>query len=201
MEEGAYFHYMGDRARRILLNKYLLSSLGILALFALALFLMGRVPICKCGYVLLWYGNPVGSGNSQHLSDWYSFSHIIHGFLFYFFLWLVLRRLPLGARFLGALLVETGWELLENTDWVINYYRTETISLDYYGDSIINSVADVLFMALGFFLARRLPVGATVALAVFFELFTLYFIRDNLTLNVLMLLYPLEAVKRWQIGG
>lgn len=139
-------------------------------------------------------------GNSQHLADWYTPSHIIHGFLFYGLAHLVLRGKPLAAKLLLALVIESGWEILENSPVIIDRYRTATISLDYYGDSILNSVMDTVFMALGFFFAARAPVAVTIVIAIFFELFTGWLIRDNLTLNVLMLVYPLEAVKAWQSG-
>ncbi|ESR25632.1 DUF2585 domain-containing protein [Lutibaculum baratangense] len=179
----------------------LIAAAGIVAATALVLHLMGRVPICECGEIRLWYGDAGGPGNSQHLSDWYTFSHVIHGFIFYGALWFLRGRLSLGTRLLLAIGIESAWEIVENTDFIIDRYREQTVSLDYHGDSILNSVSDILFMVAGFFLARRLPVAATVAIAVALEIWVGFMIRDNLTLNVLMLLWPLEAVREWQAGG
>ena len=175
---------------------------AIAAAAALTLYLMGHPLICKCGYVKLWHFDVESAENSQHLIDWYTPSHIIHGFIFYWALWLLSRFVPMsfGMRLVLAVAFEASWEIIENTDFVINHYRELTISLDYYGDSVINSVSDVLFMVLGFFLAARLPVRLTVVIAIALEVFIGAMIRDNLTLNVLMFLWPLDSVLQWQQG-
>jgi Protein of unknown function (DUF2585) len=178
----------------------ILITLGIILVTAAYLLWIGREPICKCGYVKLWHGQVVSSENSQHISDWYTPSHIIHGFLFFGALWLVARRLSFGWRLAIATLVEAAWEIVENSDAVIERYRSVTISLDYYGDSVLNVVADVAAMVLGFWLASKLPVWVTVALIILFEAVTITIIRDGLALNVLMLLYPLDWVAEWQAG-
>ena len=176
-----------------------LTILAVLGMI-LTLWIMGREPICKCGYVKLWHGVVVSAENSQHLSDWYTPSHLIHGFAFYFLLWLFARRLSIGWRLLIATIVEIAWEILENTNAVIERYREVTISLDYYGDSILNSTADVAAMMLGFWMAMRLPVWLVIALTILFEVVTMYVIRDGLALNVIMLLYPLASIAEWQAG-
>lgn len=176
----------------------LLVVVGIILLSAAYLLWIGREPICKCGYIKLWHGQVVSSENSQHISDWYTPSHVIHGFLFYGLLWLVARRLSFGWRLSIATLVEAAWEIVENSDAVIERYRAVTISLDYYGDSVLNVVADIGAMIVGFWLASRLPVWVTVALIVLFEAVTIWLIRDGLALNVLMLLWPLDWVAEWQ---
>lgn len=182
-------------------GKGVLLIAGLILIQAIILYTMGRVPICKCGTVEFWYGDANGAGNSQHLSDWYTFSHIIHGFLLYGLFHLLFPKMPLLTRLALSVGVEMSWEIVENTNFVINRYREGTISLDYDGDSIINSVADTAWMMLGFIMAARLPVWLIVVLALVFELGVGYVIRDNLTLNVIMLIYPLEAIRDWQAAG
>lgn len=171
---------------------------GLIATVACGiLVLMHRPPICTCDRIELWHG-ALDSGNSQHLADWYSLSHIIHGFLFYAAATLLLRRHPLGIRLAAAVAIEAGWEILENSPLIIDRYRTATIALGYSGDSVVNSLSDIGMMTLGFIVAARAPVWLTIVIAVLFELLALAVIRDNLTLNVLMLMWPVEPIRAWQ---
>ena len=179
-------------------NRTTVAAFLFLAATAGILMAMGRPPICTCGEITMW--GPVGPKQSQMLADWYSPSHIVHGLLFYAFLWLVARRWPVERRFLLALVVEAAWEIVENTPMVIDRYREATIALGYTGDSVLNSISDVLMMAVGFLAARRLPLWATILLLLVLELVPLWAIRDNLTLNVWMLLAPSDALRSWQAG-
>ena len=179
-------------------RKAAVPAIAILLAAAAIELAMGRHPICTCGTVDLWVGARDSPKTSQMLSDWYSLSHVVHGLLFYALLWLVLRRWSVGARFLAALLIEASWEVIENTPFVIDRYRETTAALGYSGDSVVNSVSDILMMCLGFLAARKLPVWASILLVIALEAVPLLVIRDNLTLNVWNLLAPNPAVQAWQ---
>jgi hypothetical protein len=178
-----------------------LAAVLIVIAAAAVLLALGRHPICTCGTVEPWVGGRDSPNTSQMLADWYSFSHIVHGLLFYAALWLVARRWPVEWRFLTALLIEAAWEITENTPWIIDRYRHATAALGYNGDSVINSLSDILMMAVGFLAARKLPVWAAIALVILLELIPLYMIRDNLALNIWMLVWPDKAVGAWQAAG
>ena len=184
-----------------------LATAALVALAVAILFAMHRPPICTCGYVELWHGTVQSSGNSQHIADWYSPSHFTHGLIMYCVAWLLWRKFRLfggkPARWALpiAVLVEAAWEVTENTPMIIDRYRAVTVSFGYSGDSIVNSASDIGWMVIGFLVASRLPAWASVALALFLELLTLWIIRDNLTLNVIMLFWPIEAIREWQAAS
>lgn len=182
-------------------RKTVLTVLGIIAVAAAVELVMGRLPLGPDGRFGLWEGNIWSSEQSQRFADPYSLSHIVHGLLFYAVLWLLARRAPMRTRFLAAALFEAGWEVLENSPLIINRYRAVTISLGYTGDSVLNSMSDLLMMMLGFVIASRWRIWASVALVIVFELGMLVAVRDNLTLNILMLVHPIEAIRTWQMAG
>jgi hypothetical protein len=181
--------------------KYTALALTLVALQALVLFLLGQPLIAADGRIKLWEGVVLSPGNSQHITDWYTFSHVLHGFLFYGLVWLVFRRQSVGLRFLMCVGLEAGWEILENTPIVIDHYRKQALAQGYTGDSIVNSVSDNVAMMLGFLAAWRLPVWAVVALGLGMEAFVAYCIRDNLTLNIINLIHGFEAIATWQAGA
>ncbi|HEU4959164.1 MAG TPA: DUF2585 domain-containing protein [Sphingomonas sp.] len=183
------------------MNSWALAALMVAAAAAGIELAMGRSPFCPCGHFALWHGIVQSNENSQQLTDWYSFSHIIHGFLLYGAAWLLLRGASLPARLFAAVSIESAWEVLENSPVIIDRYRAVTMAYGYSGDSVLNSMSDIACMAIGFVLARALPWWATVVIAVLLELFTLAAIRDNLTLNVLMLVAPSAAIRAWQTGA
>ncbi len=180
---------------------YFFSAIVVFALVWLIEYSSGRSVFGPDGRFGWWDGNIWGSENSQRVADAYSFSHIIHGILFYAFFWLIARRLPLKYKFLWALLLEWGWELLENSPIIINRYREATIAQWYVGDSILNSVCDIGMVIIGFIIARMSKVWMSILIIIVFEVGCLFWIRDNLTLNVLQLVYPIESVKLWQSQG
>lgn len=177
------------------------ASLLIALAAAAALFALGRNPICGCGAVDLWVTGRDSPRTSQMLADWYSLSHVAHGLLLYAGLWLAARHWPVEWRFAAALVIEAAWEVTENTPWIIDRYRHATAALGYNGDSIVNSMSDMAMMAVGFLAARKLPLWAAISLLILIELAPLAAIRDNLTLNVWMLLAPNKAIAQWQAGA
>lgn len=179
-----------------------LAALSALILAQAAiLFYFGQPAICECGYVKVWEGVVFSIGNSQHLSDWYTFSHIIHGFIFYWILWRIFPKMHIGWRLLLALSIEIGWEIFENTPMIINHYRQQALAQGYTGDSILNSVSDSIAMIVGFIVARISPVWITIVLLLTMELFVAYMIRDNLALNITNLIHVFPVIESWQLGA
>ncbi len=183
------------------ITTFLLLALTLLAIQFFALLTFGQPIICTCGQIKLWEGVVLGPGNSQHLSDWYTFSHIIHGVIFYGLTRLLFPRMTILWRLLLALSLEVSWEIIENTPIVIEHYRQQALSMGYTGDSIINSISDSLAMVVGFYLAWRLPKQWIIFIVIFIELFLAFEIRDNLTLNIINMIHVFPAIHSWQLAA
>ena len=187
---------------RFSLSAALLVSLAIVALAASALYWMGRSPVCTCGTIKLWHGGLGDAEMSQHLTDWHTFRHVLHGIVIYWLLSVVARgHLSVGARLVLATMIEGAWETFENTPFMIDRYRAQAIARDYHGASIVNAIGDMLAMLVGFLLAARLPAWVTVLLLIATEAAILWLIHDNLTLNIIMLIYPVAWIRQWQLAG
>lgn len=181
-------------------KKYFLYIAALLSVQAGILFWFGQPTICDCGYVKLWEGVVLSSGNSQHLSDWYTMSHIIHGLLFYALLHVLFPRMSVWTRLVIAVALEISWEVLENTPWVIQAYREQALAQGYVGDSIVNSVSDTVAMIFGFLVAYKVPVIAAVLIGIALELLAGFAIRDNLTLNIIGFIHTFDAIQAWQLA-
>jgi hypothetical protein len=179
----------------------IVSAIAVFVVTAGVELWLGRLPLGPDGKFGFWEGDIWSSEQSQRFADPYTFSHTIHGMLFYAFLWLVARRLPVRYRFIGALMLEGAWEVLENSPIIINRYREVTISLGYVGDSVFNSLSDIFFAGLGFLFAWRARLRVTVLVIIAMEVGTAVWVRDNLALNIIMLVHPVEVIKAWQTAG
>ncbi|MDQ6787154.1 MAG: DUF2585 family protein [Acidobacteriota bacterium] len=175
-----------------------LAVLSVIVLTAVQLFRQDRIWWCKFGDYAPWSSDAWGKHNSQHLFDPYSFTHVLHGVLYFWLTSLIFRKMPLAWRFFAAIFVECGWEILENTNSIIEHYRAATLALDYYGDSIANSLGDIFSCGVGFWLAYKLKFWRSLALFLLTEIVLLVWIHDSLLLNIIMLIHPIEAVKAWQ---
>jgi Protein of unknown function (DUF2585) len=176
-------------------------ALGLVAIFAITALLLrleGRLWICACGSVKLWIGNTCSSNNSQHLLDPYSLTHVLHGFGFYWLVTLLLSRVKPNLQLLIAMALEAAWEIFENTNFVIERYRTATAAFGYTGDTVVNSWGDIVCCLVGFLIARRLGWRRAIIVFVALELVLAFWIRDSLLLEILMLTFPINAIKAWQ---
>jgi hypothetical protein len=185
---------------RISVQTCVLVSVVFVTLQGAALFALGRPLICECGYVSIWYGNPAGPETSQHLTDWYTYTHVAHGFLFYWLLWLIAPQMPLRVKLALVFGMEALWEITENTPFIVERYRKSALAQGYSGDSIVNSAFDSFATAIGFALARFLPIRLSIAVVVGIELFLTYMIHDNLTLNIIHLIRPSAALISPQVS-
>ena len=176
---------------------YALAVLGA-ALIGVTLFQWGQPLICTCGYVQFWVGSVFSSGNSQHIADWYTLSHVVHGLLIVLLGRILLPTWSSQSLLVIAVVTGVAWEIIEHTDWVLNRFRAATLYQGYFGDSVLNAVFDYLWMLAGFFLARSISTAAIVGLILCLELTAAIVARDCLTLTTLMVIYPLESVEEWQ---
>jgi Protein of unknown function (DUF2585) len=197
---------MTTAASRFPVWTYALGAALLIGIQVAVLHRFGQPFIAASGHILLWVSDPFSPDTSQQLADWYSFSHLIHGFIFFWLLQLAAPRLPLGARLLIAMGVEIAWEFTENSPAVIQHYRQQALAAGYIGDSILNSVSDTVMMSTGFLFASRVPGRVVLVIALVFEIFTACMIRDNLTLNVINLTLPadwapIRAIHDWQAGA
>ena len=176
---------------------YALAVLGA-ALIGVTLFQWGQPLICTCGYVQFWVGSVFSSGNSQHIADWYTLSHVVHGLLIVLLGRILFPTWSSQSLLVIAVVTGVAWEIIEHTDWVLNRFRAATLYQGYFGDSVLNAVFDYLWMLAGFFLARSISTAAIVGLILCLELTAAIIARDCLTLTTLMVIYPLESVEEWQ---
>lgn len=181
--------------------KALILAAAIIVIMIVILLLLGRTPFGPTGEIGLWAGDVKSQYNSQRFADPYTLTHITHGIGFYLILWFFFRRLPAGVLLVLAILLEAGWEILENTELIIERYRATALARGYFGDSVLNSAGDILVTVFGALLAVKFPKGAVIAAFLFLEIFLALAIRDNLTLNIIQLIYPIPAIESWQLGG
>jgi hypothetical protein len=176
-----------------------LAITAVLIATVLLLRAEGRLWICSCGRLSVWTGQICSANNSQQFLDPYSFTHVLHGFLYAWLLTLIAPRLAAAWQFWCAVALGSLWELLENSDFIINRYRTETAALGYQGDTVVNSLGDILCCVLGFMIALRLGFRRSLLVFIGLELVLLIWIRDSLLLEILMLIHPISALKAWQM--
>jgi hypothetical protein len=171
----------------------------VLLLVVVSLRVEGRMFLCDCGHFAVWTSDTCSSQTSQQLFDPYSFTHVLHGFLFFWLIALLFRRVTPTWQVWLALLLEGAWEVFENTQFVIDKYRTETAALGYQGDTIVNSLGDLVCALAGFLLARKLGLRRSLVVFVLLEIVLALSIHDSLLLQILMLVRPVEAIKLWQV--
>jgi len=185
-------------------ERKLWSRLSLVPLFiatALVLRLEGRLWICACGKLFLWVGQACISNTSQHLLDPYSFTHVLHGFLFFWLIAWLAPRLNSNWQLTLAIGIEAAWEILENTNFIIERYRNATAAVGYTGDTVVNSMGDILCCTVGFIIARRLGFRRSLIAFLLMELVLILWIRDSLLLEIVMLIIPIDPIRAWQMCG